>query len=241
MIKFFGAFRHLSALSNAQAYDHYLTSHAAAVLKAPEFVRNQLRYVQHWAVQDAPSLPAALKNPFMDGTAETWYDSVEVMTETFASAGYMEFIRPDEEKFIDVSKVIAVVAREDIKLAGQTLPPFKLFTFLVRKANASTVDAQAFWRDVFAPALRKDRAAADRMIGHIQNYAVRNTTLPFELEVDYEGVDEVWLSSIADSAPYLEAEQRVAKETGADKFFDWNETVRFLTMPREVPGFRQSK
>jgi len=52
---------------------------------------------QHWG--NAPRLPDSK----IDGTTELSFDDLAGLAAVFTSQGYMEKIRPDEEKFLDFS------------------------------------------------------------------------------------------------------------------------------------------
>ena len=85
------------------------TQHAAVIKSAPEFTRHVRRYVQcHLAVQDTPFLAAG----DYDGVAELWFDDIAAMNTAFSEPRYLEVIRPDELKFVDMERTISLVTEE---------------------------------------------------------------------------------------------------------------------------------
>ena len=85
------------------------TQHAAVIKSVPEFTRHVRRYVQcHLAVQDTPFLAAG----DYDGVAELWFDDIAAMNTAFIEPRYLEVIRPDELKFVDMERTISLVTEE---------------------------------------------------------------------------------------------------------------------------------
>ena len=75
----------------------------------PEVKQYVRRYVQCHPVQVAlPGLPP----PDYDGITEIWFDDAESIGKVFGSAGYMEFIRPDEARFLDLHGCSFLVTTE---------------------------------------------------------------------------------------------------------------------------------
>lgn len=93
-----------------EEFDLYWRSHHAAVIKSvPEFTRHVRRYVQcHLAAQDTPFLAAS----GYDGVAELWFDDIAALNTAFTEPRYLEVIRPDELKFVDMERTISLVTEE---------------------------------------------------------------------------------------------------------------------------------
>ena len=75
----------------------------------PEFTRHVRKYVQCHIVQDSVPLGAVAD---YDGVAELWFDSPEEITRAFSEPQYLQIIRPDELKFVDLPKCISFVTEE---------------------------------------------------------------------------------------------------------------------------------
>ena len=91
-------------------FDRYWRHQHAAVIKSvPEFTRHVRRYVQcHLAAQDTPFLQAGS----YDGVAELWFDDVAAMNAAFSEPRYLEVIRSDELKFVDMERTVSLVTEE---------------------------------------------------------------------------------------------------------------------------------
>ena len=91
-------------------FDRYWRHQHAAVIKSvPEFTRHVRRYVQcHLAAQDTPFLKAG----GYDGVAELWFDDVAAMNTAFNEPRYLEVIRSDELKFVDMERTVSMVTDE---------------------------------------------------------------------------------------------------------------------------------
>jgi len=95
-------------------FNHYwIEKHAPLVRSVPEFMRHVRKYVQFHCDPRGP----AGGSPFggsvdYDGVGELWFDSRESMKTAFEEPRYLEIIRPDELKFLDLDKCIIFITRE---------------------------------------------------------------------------------------------------------------------------------
>ena len=91
-------------------FDHYWRHHHATVIKSvPEFSRHVRRYVQcHLSGEDTPF---AARGAY-DGVAELWFDDLAGLNAAFAEPRYLEVIRPDELKFVDLERCVSLVTEE---------------------------------------------------------------------------------------------------------------------------------
>ena len=93
-----------------EEFDAYWKNHHGTVVKSvPEFIRHVRKYVQCHLVKGAMPLGAAGN---YDGIAELWFDSVEELEKAFNEPQYLEIIRPDELKFVDLSKCMSFITEE---------------------------------------------------------------------------------------------------------------------------------
>jgi uncharacterized protein (TIGR02118 family) len=93
-----------------EAFSAYWRHHHGPLVKSvPEFTRYVRKYVQCHPVGGAVPLGAA---GAYDGIAELWFDSVEDLVKAFHEPRYLEVIRPDELKFVDLSKCISFITEE---------------------------------------------------------------------------------------------------------------------------------
>lgn len=93
---------------------YWRDQHGPLVASVPEFTRHVRRYVQcHLTSAELPFEPARE----YDGMAELWFDSVAEMEAAFAEPRYLEVIKPDERKFLDMDKLRSFVT-EDLTVIG---------------------------------------------------------------------------------------------------------------------------
>ncbi|MDA0822012.1 MAG: EthD domain-containing protein [Proteobacteria bacterium] len=88
---------------------YWREKHAPLIKSVKDFSRHVRKYVQsHRASSD---VPFAQQGDY-DGVAELWFDSVESLNTAFAEPKYMELIRPDELKFVDLDRCVSIVCEE---------------------------------------------------------------------------------------------------------------------------------
>ena len=88
--------------------------HAPLFCALPEVRRHVRRYVQSHAL---PVAAAGLPPTRFDGITELWFDDVAALQAVFTAEGYMETIRPDEAKFLDLQGCEFVLSRETVCIA----------------------------------------------------------------------------------------------------------------------------
>jgi uncharacterized protein (TIGR02118 family) len=85
--------------------------HGPLVLGVPELMRHIRKYVQCHAIDtgmsDTPGGPGAY-----DGVAELWADNLDEVKKAFAEPRYLEIVRPDEHKFLDLANCVFMVTEE---------------------------------------------------------------------------------------------------------------------------------
>lgn len=99
MIKFIILLRKRADMTQEEFVQYHKNSHAELFKSLPEVQQYVRKYVQcHTLNVDLPGLPP----PAYDGTTELWFDSVEDIAKVFTAPRYLELIRPDEAKFLDL-------------------------------------------------------------------------------------------------------------------------------------------
>jgi len=99
MIKFTILLRRKQDMSHDEFVQYHKTNHAPLFMSLPEVQQHVRKYVQgHTLPVELPGLPP----PAYDGTTELWFDAVDDIAKVFTAPRYMELIRPDEEKFLDL-------------------------------------------------------------------------------------------------------------------------------------------
>jgi uncharacterized protein (TIGR02118 family) len=93
---------------------YWRENHGPLVTSVPEFIRHVRKYVQ---CHIAPGSGPLRTNAEIDGIAELWFDSLEDLNQAFNEPRYMEIIRPDERKFVDLKNSFSFIT-EDVPIHG---------------------------------------------------------------------------------------------------------------------------
>ena len=110
MIKFTILLRKRADLTQEEFVQYHKTKHGPLFKSLPEVQQYVRRYVQgHTQPIDLPGMPP----PAYDGTTELWFDSVEDIGKVFSSPRYLEIIRPDEAKILDLAGCGFMVLEEN--------------------------------------------------------------------------------------------------------------------------------
>lgn len=99
MIKFTILLCKRDDLTHDEFVAYHKTQHAPLFTSLPEVRQHVRKYVQcHALPLSLPGLPP----PAYDGTTELWFDDADAIAKVFTAPRYMEIIRPDEAKFLDL-------------------------------------------------------------------------------------------------------------------------------------------
>ena len=99
MIKMTILLRRKQGTSHEEFVSHHRNNHAPLFSSLPEVEQFVRRYVQCHATGDQlPGLP----DNHIDGSTELWFDDLAGLAGVFESQNYLDTIRPDEEKFLDL-------------------------------------------------------------------------------------------------------------------------------------------
>lgn len=96
-------------MSHAEFVRYWRDQHAPLVKSVTEFSRHVRRYVQCHGVSSA--LPLGVDGDY-DGIGELWFDDTASMEQAFSEPRYLEIIRPDELKFVDIDNCLSYVSEE---------------------------------------------------------------------------------------------------------------------------------
>ena len=109
MVKLIICVMRKAGMSRKDFDTYWQDQHGPLVKSVPEFMRHVRKYVQCHIVED--SVPLGTVAGY-DGVAELWFDSPDEITRAFNEPRYLELIRPDELKFVDLPKCISFVTKE---------------------------------------------------------------------------------------------------------------------------------
>ncbi|HEY6421390.1 MAG TPA: EthD domain-containing protein [Candidatus Binataceae bacterium] len=119
MVKFVGLMRRKPGMTRAEFVDYWQNVHAPLAMSVHEFGRFVRKYVQNIPLEasESASVPELPGSPGFDGVAEIWFDSIDDATKAFSEPRYLEVIRADELRFLDLPNCVVLVVRE-VQLIG---------------------------------------------------------------------------------------------------------------------------
>jgi uncharacterized protein (TIGR02118 family) len=109
MVKLSICAKRKAGLTRAEFNTYWRNQHGPLVRSVPEFMRHVRKYVQCHRVEAASPFGGEAA---YDGIAELWFDNPEEITLAFNEPRYLEIIRPDELKFVDISDCICFITEE---------------------------------------------------------------------------------------------------------------------------------
>ncbi len=110
MIKFSIFLRRHTDMNQEEFVSYHKNQHAPLFTSLPEVKQAVRKYTQcHTLPVALPELPALQ----YDGITELWFDDVESIAKVFTSERYMQLIRPDEAKFLDLPNCSFLITTEN--------------------------------------------------------------------------------------------------------------------------------
>jgi uncharacterized protein (TIGR02118 family) len=107
--------RRVQSFSREEFTRYWHDQHAPLVMGTPEFMRHVRKYVQHHSA-DGMAAAGSLFGDISDydGVGEIWFDSRDAMNTALSEPIYLEKIKPDERKFIDLDGCLSFIAEEHV-------------------------------------------------------------------------------------------------------------------------------
>jgi uncharacterized protein (TIGR02118 family) len=111
MVKLIVGLRRRPGMSADEFHRYWREVHPPIVQGVTEFFRYVRKYVQSHALgAGLPGFPAEERG--YDGFAELWFDTADDVGRAFAEPRYLEVIRPDERKFLDLPACSVTIVEE---------------------------------------------------------------------------------------------------------------------------------
>jgi uncharacterized protein (TIGR02118 family) len=115
MVKLFAVLRRNPSMSHEEFVDHWRNHHGPLIAGTPELARHIVRYEQH--PRHRPDALSGTEG--VDGVAEQWFASIDDFVGFISEPAYAELVAPDEQRFLDMSKVEFVITEEpNVVIAG---------------------------------------------------------------------------------------------------------------------------
>ena len=117
MIKVSVMLKRKPGMSAEEFHRYWKDSHGPLVLGLTEFMRHFRKYVQCHTVTGALGDTPGATSEF-DGIAELWLDNMDEVKRAFSEPRYLEVVRPDEHKFLDLANCVFMVTEEVPMMEG---------------------------------------------------------------------------------------------------------------------------
>ena len=110
MIKFSILLRRRPGMTHDEFVTYHREKHAPLFTSMPVVQEHVRRYSQQHSIDVVmPGLPPTT----IDGITELWFDDVQSIAALFTAESYLETIRPDEAKFLDLEHCEFIVSTEN--------------------------------------------------------------------------------------------------------------------------------
>jgi uncharacterized protein (TIGR02118 family) len=111
MVKVSVILKRKSGMSSEEFRRYWREVHGPLLLKQRSLMRHIRKYVQCHSIADVFADVPLVSSQF-DGIAEMWGDSVDDVRRGLAEPAYLDVIRPDEERFLDLPNCVFLVTEE---------------------------------------------------------------------------------------------------------------------------------
>jgi uncharacterized protein (TIGR02118 family) len=109
MVKLFAFLHRSPELTFEEFVTHWRDHHGPLIAGTPALARHLVRYEQHPRHRSDDALSGS---EGLDGVAVQWMESMDDFVGFISAPEYAELIAPDEQRFLDMSKVRYVICEE---------------------------------------------------------------------------------------------------------------------------------
>jgi hypothetical protein len=111
-VKFLGLSRRPAGFTHEEWVRYWIDVHGPMAHDIPEFTRYYGRYVHNYVVSVDAAATASTED--YDGVVEEWVRSVDDFAACLKEPRYLDTVRPDEQKFVDIARSHFVLATEHV-------------------------------------------------------------------------------------------------------------------------------
>jgi uncharacterized protein (TIGR02118 family) len=216
-------------MSREEFQEYWLKVHGPLVMGIPENKRHVLKYVQSHTLSDwFPFL--AGDGPLYDGAAEIWCDSVSEGLDMFAEPKCEELIRPDELKFLDPEKTVALFMNEHTIYQRPNAPihgGVKLFEVPVRRQGMTRVQCHEYWKNVHAPKVLGCPRMMQPLRRYVQSHSLEEP-IPGLKPMRYDGLAELWFDNKEDLLKSFGSQYMERVNPDEPNFVNLEESTAFI-------------
>jgi uncharacterized protein (TIGR02118 family) len=186
MIKVMTWFRRRPGMALDDFQRYWRTEHPRVVLQMPGLRKYCQNHVADAAYRDG-------RQPFCDGVAETWWDSVDALRD-LNGTDELAAVMADEAEFIDADHRDQALVSEVVVVNGAIPPgtPPKQITWIRFRDDLTPEAAQAYWRDVHGPLA----AALPGIRRYVQNHLLPGAYREGRPRPEYDGGPMVWFDDL---------------------------------------------
>jgi hypothetical protein len=152
----------------------YVTDVHGPLVKSVTAVAQDIRHY-HYNFPVPGAADTAFGHPladYLDICTEAWFDSVQAQKHNMKRPGYMEILRPDEQRFAGDGAVMHYTKEWPVLRGERTLN--RVFYYRRRASGRSRVEFQQRWLEGMRAIFTEDTRPAG-IAGYIQNHAVAET------------------------------------------------------------------
>ena len=114
MVKLFAFLYRREGMTHDEFIDHWRHRHGPLIARSASLSSHIVRYVQHPRLHQGPLSGTT----GCDGVTEQWFASIDDFAGFIADPDYAALIAPDEQRFLDMSKVTFVCCDEPWLVIG---------------------------------------------------------------------------------------------------------------------------
>jgi hypothetical protein len=171
MIKLIYCLRRLPRLSLEEFQGHWLEHHCQFGQRSP-LIR---RYVQYHTLANDPIREAMAQagvsglEPY-DGVSVAWWDDLEAMHRDMTGSRHVAAALEDELLFIDHSRSVAFLTREEVIVEPEGKVPYVLMECLRRRSDIDRAEFQRRW--IEHARFGREAHARRQLMGYVQNHTL---------------------------------------------------------------------
>jgi hypothetical protein len=155
-------------------------------------------------------VPAAPPEGTICGITQLWFKDLATVRAAYQEPEYLRIIRPDEHRFVNLSRALIVIGDETSPISGGDDSPHRVFRFMSVASLCSDSDFVRFRKEIYAGAIAGDEGLAAILAGYTQIHTASKDENPFEGAPMYDALDEFRLNRMDDLAQFLQLESRIA-------------------------------
>jgi uncharacterized protein (TIGR02118 family) len=221
----------LQHVAHEQFVDHWQRVHGPLAAALPEFWKYNTRYFQNTPRLQVPQAPR------WDGIAQTEQVPRENMARSlYDEAVFMQVIRPDEGKFLDIARSQVLFGEQHMIKDGPR-EGFKILAFLHPAPGVTLQAFQSHWLDVHAPLVQSVEGFWKHVRRYVQFHTIPSLTrtLAQADQVDsFAGVGELWFDDAASAQAALNDRDYLERIRPDERAFAGKGSVRLPVHEREI-------